>query len=371
MSFTQGLAKIKENDDKHKTTPIAKVAPELKQNNDVDTQISKTCAVLGCEESKNFNADSFFPFPEDEHLRQIWTDLTGRNNWTPTDYSYICVQHFSVDCFECDSNNAVVLINKAVPSLKLPKHVLEVEYIEEDSLDNEAEEEDYLENDYEMDVDDSAFERSGTNDTTVQKSNDYSKEISITNGPTHSNSNSNVDIKEHSEMEKPFSDMQIKQNVKVLKLFTEVQRMQRESIETKNKYKYALRSYKRQTRFLTRLREVIEMKKKILEQKKKKKSRILLSLQDKIKEDTSGLVLAMPTRHTDDLKNFALSIYKYSPQAYIYIRNALRTLLPGIETLDSWMNSGYEPRNVLTNSNLIKITTDLNETEMNCKITLR
>ena len=70
----------------------------------------------------------YYRFPDDEHLRQIWTDLTGRNNWTPTDYSYICIQHFSVDCFECNADNSVVLNSKVVPSLKLPKHVLEVTF---------------------------------------------------------------------------------------------------------------------------------------------------------------------------------------------------------------------------------------------------
>lgn len=38
----------------------AMVAPELKQNTEADTEITKTCAVLGCEESKNLNSDSFF-----------------------------------------------------------------------------------------------------------------------------------------------------------------------------------------------------------------------------------------------------------------------------------------------------------------------
>lgn len=35
------------------------VAPELKQNTD-DTEITKTCAVLGCEDSKNLEPEMFF-----------------------------------------------------------------------------------------------------------------------------------------------------------------------------------------------------------------------------------------------------------------------------------------------------------------------
>lgn len=43
-----------------KSLIAAMVAPELKQNAEADTEITKTCAVLGCEESKNLNSDSFF-----------------------------------------------------------------------------------------------------------------------------------------------------------------------------------------------------------------------------------------------------------------------------------------------------------------------
>lgn len=35
------------------------VAPEVKQNTD-DTEITKTCAVSGCEDYKNLEPDSFF-----------------------------------------------------------------------------------------------------------------------------------------------------------------------------------------------------------------------------------------------------------------------------------------------------------------------
>lgn len=160
-------------------------------------------------------------------------------------------------------------------------------------------------------------------------------------------------------------------NVELLKLFTNVQKMQRQAVSLKERLKKDMKVYNRQNRLLARLKEVIETKKNILNQRKKKKSRILLSLQDKIREDTNGLVLAMPTRHTDDLKNFALSIYRYSPQAYIYVRNNLRTLLPSTDVLESWLNAGYEPKNVLSSSNLIKVVSELNETELSCKVTLR
>ncbi|XP_068633998.1 THAP domain-containing protein 1-like [Battus philenor] len=338
MNFNQALLKMKEvEDNKSKQTPVAMVAPELKQNTEADTEITKTCAVLGCEESKNLNSDSFFRFPEDANLRQIWTDLTGRNNWTPTDFSYICVQHFSVDCFECDSENRVVLISKAVPSLKLPNHVLEVEYIDEETLDHDEDDEE----EYDMESDQEHY----------AKTNRHTKENHI--GST--NERNIIDD----------------ENVELLKLFTEVQRMQRQAISLRDKLKCNMRVYNRQNRFLGRLKKVIEMKKNILEQKRKKKARILLLLQDKIKEDTNGLVLAMPMKHTDDLKNFALSIYKYSPQAYIYIRNTLRTMLPSTDVLESWLNSGYEARNVLSSSTLLKVVSEQTDSELLCRVSIR
>lgn len=175
----------------------------------------------------------------------------------------------------------------------------------------------------------------------------------------------------HTDKQTKTKELTEEENVEILKLFTEVQKMQRQAVSLKEKLKSRMRVYKRQNRFLMRLKEVIEMKRNLLNQKRKKKSRILLSLQDKIREDTNGLVLAMPTRHTDDLKNFALSIYKYSPQAYIYIRNTLRTLLPSTDVLESWISGGFEPKNILSNSNLIKVVSELTDTELSCKVSLR
>ncbi|XP_039755089.1 uncharacterized protein LOC120630032 isoform X2 [Pararge aegeria] len=368
----------------------AMVAPELKQNTE-DTEITKTCAVLGCEESKNLNSDSFFRFPEDPSFKQIWTDLTGRNNWTPTDYSYICVQHFSVDCFECDAHDAVVLNSKAVPSLKLPKHVLEVEYIDEDTFENEYEDNYYEEDqDYEMDnevannieneehldedyMSEEHIEEHNLSEDHITENHrqDVPQSKYLTNGnynhTTMKPSTSNFD----NITDKPTSKTKDDENLELLKLFTQVQKMQRRATKLKDKLKTGMRAYKRQSRCLARLKEEIDLKKNLLVQRRKKKSRILLSLQDKIREDTNGLVLAMPTRHTDDLKNFALSVYKYSPQAYIYIRNTLRTLLPSTDVLDSWVLSGYEAKNVLSSSKTVRVVSELTDTELSCKVSFR
>ncbi|XP_053604766.1 THAP domain-containing protein 1-like isoform X2 [Plodia interpunctella] len=281
----------------------------------------------------------FFRFPEDSNLRQIWTDLTGRNNWTPTDYSYICIQHFAVDCFVCDSDNQMVLLDKAVPSLKLPRHVLEVEYIDEDTFDNEDEE---METDEEEDEQRPAVNENGK----IAHTNDTAK-----------TSTDNLKIQEDPE-----------KTIELLKLFTEVQRMQRQAVGLKDKLKNSVRIYNKQKRALQRLEETIEKKRNILTMKRKKKSRILLSLQDKIEEDTNGLVLAMPVKQTEDFKNFALSIYKYSPQAYIYCRNTLRTLLPSTDVLDSWIGNGYQLKTSINNSNMIKVVAEQTDSELSCKI---
>lgn len=209
-----------------------------------------------------------------------------------------------------------------------------MEYIDEETFDHEDEEED---EEYEME----------SEEEYNMKPNKQIRDKHIANSSTESG------------------------NVELLKLFAEVQRMQRQAIGLRDKLKCNMRVYNRQNRFLARLKKVIEMKKNILNQKRKKKARILLSLQDKIKEDTNGLVLAMPTRHTEDLKNFALSIYKYSPQAYIYIRNTLRTLLPSTDVLESWLNSGYEPRSTISNSNILKVVSEQTDSELLCRVSIR
>lgn len=215
-----------------------------------------------------------------------------------------------------------------------PNFVHQVEYIEEETFDEEDDEEEYTDIE---ELDEEVFSKPVVNGDVKQKTDKL---------------DTGVD------------------NIELLKLFSEVQRMQRQSVALKDKLKSNMKIHNRQNRFLHRIQEIIERKKKILDQKRKKKARILLSLQDKINEDMNGLVLAMPVRQTDDLKNFALSIYKYSPQAYVYIRNTLRTLLPSTDVLESWMSAGYQPRNMLSNTNLIKVTAEQTEKELSCKVTL-
>lgn len=216
-----------------------------------------------------------------------------------------------------------------------------MEYIDEETLDDNEDD------DYEMDSHDEDRESQETEPERLEKQHQV-------------NNKSSAKTREEKEREQ----------IEVLKLFSEVQKMQRQAVGLRDKLKYKMKTHSKQNKRLQKLKETIEMKKNILNQKKKKKSRILLTLQDKIKEDKNGLVLAMPTRQTDDLKNFALSIYKYSPQAYIYARNTLRTMLPSTDILDTWIDSGYIPKNIMTNSSMIKIASDQTDKELSCKIML-
>ncbi|CAG9787959.1 unnamed protein product [Diatraea saccharalis] len=408
MSFTQSY-KTKEHateysESKTRATPVAMVAPELKHSTEVNTEITKNCAVLGCDDSKNLDPESFFRFPEDANLRQIWTDLTGRNNWTPTDYSYICIQHFSVDCFECDSTNTMVLVDSAVPSLKLPNHVLEVEYIDEESLDNEYNYEEYMDTDEFEDEEATPSAVIITQSKGITQINRMAQTNSMgqanstsqTNSMAHANSTSqtNSTVQTHTTtqtmsttqtsnytqtnnaMETNGNNEKIEKtnqkvnNVELLKLFTEVQKMQRQAVGLKEKLKTNMQLHNRQNRHFRRLEEILERKKKILEEKQKKKSKILLTLQDKVNEDMSGLVLAMPMRQTEDLKNFALNIYNYSPQAYIYLRNTLRTMLPSTDVMETWLNAGFQPKSIMSSSNMVKVTAEQTEKDLICKVSI-
>lgn len=154
-------------------------------------------------------------------------------------------------------------------------------------------------------------------------------------------------------------------------LFTEVQSLQHQLIEAKQRLRKNVKIHNQQNRYLKRLKNTIEIKQKLATAKAKKKNRILLSIQDKIREDTTGLVMAMPTKHTEDLKDFALSIYKHSPQAYVYARNTLRTLLPSTTVLESWLVGGYHPQSLMSSGSTVKLVTEQSSSELSCKVSIQ
>lgn len=66
----------------------------------------KNCCVLGCTSNTKRNpAISFFRFPTDTNLAQIWLQLIGRPEFKPSQYSVICQLHFVRDDFTSGSHH--------------------------------------------------------------------------------------------------------------------------------------------------------------------------------------------------------------------------------------------------------------------------
>lgn len=323
------MDQVENHNDSIELKEIDNITPEFSFGTEVNnctdfitnakSPINKECSVIGCEESKSMEPELLFKFPEDPDIRQVWISLTGRSNWMPTEDSYICVVHFSVDSFTCNDNDEMVLYSTAIPSLRLPSHVLEIEYIEDSDSESD--------------------------DSSV----------------VPPQMNGDISYINHRKNEG---------KVELLKLFTKVQRLQREATNLKDRLKYNKRHYVRQKKYLQRLKEIITNKELLLKHKRKKLLNIDIPLLETIQDERDDLILSMPTKYTDDLKNFALSIYKYSPQSYVYIRNTLRTMLPSSNVLEGWIKAGYQPRNVMSNSGLVKVVTEQTESELICKVCL-
>lgn len=94
--------------------------------------MTRKCCVPGCNsnyKSAKENIKSTFSFPNSE-LRQQWIRKIPRKDWTPTKFSYVCIDHFDesqvqrVQTFRNKDNNIVEvplrypkLINGAVPHI--------------------------------------------------------------------------------------------------------------------------------------------------------------------------------------------------------------------------------------------------------------
>lgn len=63
--------------------------------------IGKRCVAYGCSNSTE-NGSSLFLFPKDKHYCTIWTKEVQklRADFTPTDKSCLCNEHFADDQFE-------------------------------------------------------------------------------------------------------------------------------------------------------------------------------------------------------------------------------------------------------------------------------
>ena len=68
----------------------------------------KRCIAAGCSNTHS-DGVSLFHFPRDPSLRLQWTRQVQRtrDGWKgPSDYSVVCSEHFTSDCFEEDSTIA-------------------------------------------------------------------------------------------------------------------------------------------------------------------------------------------------------------------------------------------------------------------------
>ncbi|CAH0596845.1 unnamed protein product [Chrysodeixis includens] len=65
------------------------------------------------------NGVTFHRYPKDPDIKSQWVAATRRFNWNPSQYSLVCSQHFTEDCF-INLKNRRRLLASAVPTLYLP-----------------------------------------------------------------------------------------------------------------------------------------------------------------------------------------------------------------------------------------------------------
>ena len=89
--------------------------------------VKRQSVAAGCS---NTNADgvSLFKFPKDEKLRALWIKQVRRfrAEWTCTEYSVLCSEHFSDECFEVESKLAAEFGMKKAESRCCPKYIYQV-----------------------------------------------------------------------------------------------------------------------------------------------------------------------------------------------------------------------------------------------------
>ena len=67
--------------------------------------MGRNCIVFGCSNTQKKGVN-LFKFPADDKLRKAWTLQVQRtrDKWKgPTEYSAVCCEHFTEDCFEMSS----------------------------------------------------------------------------------------------------------------------------------------------------------------------------------------------------------------------------------------------------------------------------
>ena len=54
----------------------------------------KCCCAVGCHKYKKGSGLQFYRFPSDPERKSKWVSAVSRENWEPTEYSWICSEHF-------------------------------------------------------------------------------------------------------------------------------------------------------------------------------------------------------------------------------------------------------------------------------------
>lgn len=82
--------------------------------------MGRNCIVYGCSNSQN-KGSTLFGFPKDPKLRREWTLQVKRtrDKWKgPSDYSAVCSEHFTEECFQVSALTAIKLGLKRKLQLK-------------------------------------------------------------------------------------------------------------------------------------------------------------------------------------------------------------------------------------------------------------
>ena len=92
-------------------------------------RMPKHCSSVGCHnrEAKDSrkNGLTFHSYPKDESRRKLWANAVRRQNWQPTNSSYLCSEHFKPTDFKENSTNMRKLKDDVIPSIfkNHPEHL--------------------------------------------------------------------------------------------------------------------------------------------------------------------------------------------------------------------------------------------------------
>ncbi|XP_049779106.1 THAP domain-containing protein 1-like [Schistocerca cancellata] len=264
----------------------------------------KSCAAMNCtnkfEKGTNITFHRF-PFSKPQ-LFQKWLHAVRRQDFRPTEYHFICSDHFEESCFLANYVNRRKLKDDAVPSIfRFPNHVQQKR-------------------------------------NTPRTSKTSTKAASST-----------ATAEQEMEAEPTTSTCSVN-NDHIYSLQKSPRMYKRQCSETIEKKDCVIRSIRKQLYGKKVKCERQEEKIKCLKE-------LVTDLQAKnlISERTAGLIeetfsdvsvelfrrmfSSKNTEYSEKLKSFSLTLYFYSPCAYEYVRKSLDLALPHPNTLRCWYNS--------------------------------